>query len=113
MSLETYSPALALLFAFALICIMMDIRIRNLTPIQKWAVPIFVVALAVFNHVLRVKIGVPAFSKTITFTMHIPFFLLFLYLTRCGIIKMVFMILSAMIFTAPAVIVSNFVEIFL
>ena len=113
MNIETYSPALVLLFAFALLCIMMDIHIKNLTSIQKWAVPIFVLALAVFNHMLRVRIGSPAYGKTITFTMHIPFFLLFLYLTRCGVIKMAFMILSAMIFTAPAVIVSNFVEIFL
>ena len=41
--------------------------------------------------------------------MHLPFFLLFLYITKCGVIKMAFMILSAFTFTAPTIVVSSVV----
>ena len=42
-------------------------------------------------------------------TMHLPFFLLFLYITKCSVIKMAFMILSAFTFTAPTIVVSSVV----
>lgn len=53
MSLTTFSPALLLLFVWALLWIMMDIHFRDLTKVQRWLVPLVILALAVFNHVLR------------------------------------------------------------
>lgn len=109
MHIVTYSPALALLFVWALLWILMDIHSRELTRIQKFLVPILILLLAVLNHILRLQIGSAAYGKMIPLTMHLPFFLIFLYITKCGVIKMFFMILSALIFTAPAVMVSNYV----
>lgn len=109
MHIITYSPALALLFVWALLWILMDIHFRELTRMQKFLVPLLILLLAVFNHILRLQVGSAAYGKMIPLTMHLPFFLIFLYITRCGGIKMFFMILSAMIFTAPAVMVSYFV----
>ena len=113
MNMTTYSPALVLLFVWALLWILMDIHFRELTRAQKWLAPLLILSLAAFNHVLRLQIGAAALWKIIPLTMHLPFFLIFLYLAKCGVIKMTFMILSALIFTAPTVIVSGLVQRFL
>lgn len=109
MNIVTYSPALALLFVWALLWILMDIRFRDLTRMQKFLIPTLILLLAAFNHILRTQVGSAVFGKMIPLTMHLPFFLIFLYITKCGVIKMFFMILSALIFTVPAVMVSNFI----
>ena len=109
MSLTTFSPALLLLFVWALLWIMMDIHFRDLTKVQRWLVPLVILALAVFSHVLRERMGSEYISHAMWLTMHLPFFLLFLYITKCGVIKMAFMILSAFTFTAPTIVVSSVV----
>ena len=109
MSLTTFSPALLLLFVWALLWIMMDIHFRDLTKVQRWLVPLVILALAVFNHVLRERMGSEYISRAMWLTMHLPFFLLFLYITKCSVIKMAFMILSAFTFTAPTIVVSSVV----
>lgn len=108
MNLATYSPALVLLFVGALLWILMDVHFFDLTRTQRWLVPLVILFLAVFNHMLRIRLGSSDYGKLIIFTMHMPYFLLFLYITKCGIIKMTFMIFSAVIFTAPTILVSNF-----
>ena len=107
MSLTTFSPALLLLFVWALLWLMMDIHFRDLTKTQRWLVPLAILALAVFNHVLRERMGTEYVGHAMWLTMHLPFFLLFLYITKCGVIKMAFMILSAFTFTAPTIVASN------
>ena len=57
MSLTTFSPALLLLFVWALLWIMMDIHFRDLTKVQRWLVPLVIMALAVFNHENRDRMG--------------------------------------------------------
>ncbi len=110
MSMVTYSPVLILIFAFIILCIMMDVHFRDFTPVQKWLIPVLLIVLLIFNQVLRDKIGSPAYAKMMTFTMHIPFFFIFLSIKKCGAVKMIFMILSALVFTAPVIIVSNVVS---
>lgn len=110
MSIATYSPALALLFACALLWILMDVRFHDLSPLQKWLVPLVILLLAVFNHLLRLRIGENIYGKLILITLHVPTFLIFLRITKCGVIKMVFMILTALVFTAPVIIVGNLVR---
>ena len=105
----TYSPILVLLYVWTLLWILMDVHFCELTRVQKYLIPTLILLLAVLNHVLRHFAGNVVFLKMIPLTMHLPFFLIFLYITRCGIIKMFFMILSAFIFTAPIVIVSRLV----
>lgn len=112
LSITVYSPALTLLFVWALLWIMMDIHFRDLTRLQRWLVPVLIVLLAAGNDILRSCIGSAAYARTIAFTMHLPFFLLFLWISRCGIVKMLFMILSALVFTAPTVVISNLVRTF-
>ena len=77
MSMVTYSPVLILIFAFIILCIMMDVHFRDFTPVQKWLIPVLLIVLLIFNQVLRDKIGSPAYAKMMTFTMHIPFFFIF------------------------------------
>ena len=113
MNLMTFSPALTLLYVCALLWILMDIRFRELTPAQKWLFPLVVLLLCVFNHVLRLHIGPIAHSKIFILTMHLPYFLLFLYLTKCGIVKMAFMILTAVIFMAPTTFIANYTKGFI
>ena len=113
MNLTTYSPALVLLFVWAMLWMMMDIRWQELTPRQRCLAPMVIVTLAVFNHLLRAQVGSLYASRYMWLTMHLPFYLLFLYLTRCGPVKMAFMILSAFVFTAPTVIISDIVTVYL
>ena len=109
-SITVYSPALTLLFVWALLWMMMDIHFRDLTPVQKWLVPLLILLLAVGNDALRAYLGSAAYARTIMMTMHLPFYLIFLSITHCGKVKMLFMILSALVFTAPTVVISNFVR---
>ena len=113
MNLMTFSPALTLLYVCALLWILMDIHFRDLTKTQKWLVPLLILLLGVFNHVLRLEIGPIAHSKMIFLTMHLPYFLLFLHLTKCGIVKMVFMIFTAVVFMAPTTFVANYAKDFI
>ena len=111
MNIATYSPALVLLFVIALLWILMDIHFCNFTRIQKWVVPLLFLLLVIFNHVLRLWLGATVYGKMLFFTMHLPYFLIFLSITKCGILKMVFMILSAVVFMAPTIFLGNFVKL--
>ncbi len=110
MNVATSSPALVLAYVFALLWILMDVRLGELSKRQKVFVPVIVAVLAVFNHYLRIYLGAAAYGKLIFLTMHLPYFLLFWRLTKCSVIKMSFMILSAVIFMAPTIFVGNFVK---
>lgn len=112
MNVATSSPAFALLFVLALLWILMGVRFEDLSAKQKTVLCSAVILLAVGNHVLREILGPASYSKLLALTMHLPVFLLFLYITKCGAIKMAFMILSAVVFTAPTIIVNNQVKRF-
>ena len=107
MNVATASPAFALLFVFALLWILMGVRFEELSTKQKTVVFSAIILLAAGNHILREILGLVSYSKLLALTMHLPVFLLFLYLTRCGILKMAFMILSAVVFIAPTIIINN------
>lgn len=108
MNLVTYSPAITLLYVWALLWMTMDMHFRDLTPTQKWLVPLLVASLAAANQILRMSAGPDILGRLIPLTMHLPFFLLFLYPTRCGVIQMIFMILTALVFCAPIVLVTAY-----
>ena len=78
MNMTTYSPALVLLFVWALLWILMDIHFRDLTRVQKWLTPLLILLLSVLSHVLRQQVGAAVYEKMIPLTMHLPFFLIFL-----------------------------------
>ena len=77
MNIATYSPGLALLFVWALLWILMDIHYQNLTRTQRWLVPLLFLLQALANHLLRMCLGSPIYSKTILLTLHLPVFLIF------------------------------------
>ncbi len=110
MNIETYSPILVLLFACALLWILMDVRFHRLTPVQQWLLPPIFLILAIGNQLLKAYLGSAVYGPLIFLTLHIPVFLLFLWLTGCGIIKMLFMLFSAVVFTAPSILLGNIVR---
>ncbi len=110
MNIETFSPALVLLFVCALLWILMDVRFRQLTPVQQWMLLPTLLLLGLGNHLLKAYLGSAAYGPLILLTLHLPVFLLFLRLTGCGIIKMLFMLFSAVVFTAPSILVGNIVR---
>ena len=107
MSISTFSPVLTLLFAVSLLWILMDLHYQDLTSFERKWFPASILLLSIFVHFLCLHMGGPAFSKTILFTLHLPVLLIYRRLTKHSVIKMVFMILSGVIFTAPTVIISN------
>lgn len=108
MNMVSYSPALTLLYAWALLWMTMDVRFRDLTARQKWLAPLLAVFLAAVNQGIRVFGGSVILSRLLPLTMHLPVFLIFLYLTKCGAIKMVFMVLTALVFSSPIVLVTAY-----
>ena len=110
---STVSPALVLIFVWVMLWIMMDVHLKDLSPTQRWLAPVLIIITAVGNHLLRSLVGNGVYMKLMFLTMHLPFFLIFLWITRCGVIKMAFMILSAVIFTTPTVITGNIISILL
>lgn len=108
MNMESYSPVIPLLYACALLWMIMGVRFRDLTAPQKWLVPLLIISLAVVNQAVRVYGGCAMVGRLLPLTMHLPVFLLYLYLTKCGVIKMVFMILTAFVFSSPIVLVATY-----
>lgn len=104
MGFTTFSPGLVLIFVWVMLWMIMDLHFSQLTPRQKWLVPLLILSLAGLNHLLRQQLGRPAYLKTIIFTMHLPFFLIFKWVSKCSLIKMLFVIFTALIFTVPTVI---------
>lgn len=110
MNIATYSPALTLLYVFALLWILMGVELKSFSTVKR-VVTLFAFAfLCIANQMLREFIGYAAYGKMLFICMHLPTFLLFLYLTRRGIIKTAFMILTATVFTAPTVLIGNLVR---
>lgn len=108
MNMATYSTIITLLYAWALLWMTMDVHFRDLTPAQKWMAPSLLLLLAAVNQTIGILGGRGMLSKLLPLTMHLPVFLFFLYVTKCGVIKMVFMILTALVFTAPIVLVTTY-----
>ena len=94
MNIATFSPGLVVLYVAVFLWILMDVHWEELSRIQKRVIPALIIFIAVLNHVLRLRLGAETYSPLIFFTMHIPFFFIFLHLTKCGILKMLFMNIS-------------------
>ena len=110
MNITTYSPALTLLYVFVLLWILMGVDIKSTGRAQRWLILSTVMVLCVTNHLLRELIGYATYSKLLFVCMHLPTFFLFLYIAKRGIIKTAFMILTALVFTTPAVLIGNAVR---
>jgi len=110
MNITTYSPALVLLFAWAVLWVLMDVRFSTLTRRQQGLLLISCLALVSFNQVLKIALGSAIYGKSIFFTMHLPTFLVFRSITKRSFIKTIFMILTALVFTAPAVFFGNLTQ---
>ena len=110
MNLVTASPALVVVYVGLLMWILMDLHVAALRTSEKVWVPLAAIVLAVGNHLLRVHLGAAVYAPLIFLTLHLPFFFLFLRLSRCSAGKMAFMIFSAVVFTAPTVHISNIVR---
>lgn len=110
MNISTYSPALTLLYVFILLCILMDVDLRSMVPKKRRLFLSLFLLLCTANHVLRFWMGTAAYGKTLLFTLHLPTFIIFSYIEKRGMIKTAFMIFTALVFTAPTVIIGNFVR---
>lgn len=110
MNLVTSSPLLVALYVAVLLWVLMGLRFAALRPAEKVVIPMFILALGIGNHLLRIHLGAETYAPLIFLTLHLPYFFIFLYLSRCGALKMVFMICAAVVFTAPTVHVSNVVR---
>ena len=110
MNISSYSPALTLLYVFALLWILMGIDPKSFSKTQRWLVPLLMVLLCAANQLLRALFGHAVFGKLLLFCMHLPTFFLFLHIGKRGAIKTAFMILTAVVFTAPTVLIGNLVR---
>lgn len=110
MSIGTYSPALTLVFAWVLIWILMGVQWKQLSDAQKYLTVLGILFLAVANQVLRLQLGSSVYSKWIAVTMHLPTFFVFRRLTRRSSVKVLFVILSVLVFTAPVVLVGRMAD---
>ena len=110
MNITTYSPALTLLFAFSLVWILMGVKLKSFNKTQRWLIITAVAILCVANHLLRELIGPEAYGKLLILCLHLPTFLMFLFIAKRGVVKTAFMIMTAVVFTTPAVLIGNIVR---
>lgn len=110
MNITTYSPALVLLYVFALLWILMDVDYRTFGKTQRWLFALAGLLLCAGNHILRNIIGPVMYGKLLLICMHLPTFFLFLSAAKRGVIKTAFMIMTALVFTSPAVVIGNLVR---
>jgi hypothetical protein len=113
MNIATYAPSLALMYVFVLLWILMGVDLKSFSRRDRWVIPLVVLFLCFANDLLRKLVGQAVYSKLLILTMHLPTFFLFLYIAKRGFIKTFFMILTALVFTAPTMIISNTVRRFL
>ena len=96
MNISTFSPALVLVYVFALLWILMGVDHKSFGKVQRWLFPLAGVVLCVGNHFLREMIGPVMYGKHLLLCMHVPTFFLFLFAAKRGVIKTAFMILKTM-----------------
>lgn len=107
MNITAHSSTLTLLFAWTFLWILMDVQYHKLTSTQKRLFPILFVAITLCNELLRLYLGGTLYKSSLIFTMHLPTFFLFRYLTGQSVVKLIFMVLTTLVFTAPTVLLSN------
>ena len=110
MNIATFSPVLALLYVVILLWTLMGMDIRSFRPIQRLVIVAVFLILALTNHLLRELLGPAVYGKRILFCLHLPTFFLFLCIAKRGAVKTAFMILTAIVFTAPTVLIGNLVR---
>ncbi len=110
MNIYTFSPALVLLYVFILLWILMGVDTKALGQTQRRLVFFAVLLLGTANHLLRGAVGSVTYGKLLIICLHFPVFLLFLYIAKRGAVKTAFMIFTALVFTAPIVLIGNLVR---
>ena len=110
MNITTYAPALVLIYVFALLWILMGADLKSLSRRDRGVIPLVALVLCFANDLLRKLIGPAAYGKLLFLFMHLPTFFLFLYIAKRGVIKTLFMILTALVFTTPTVFIGNAVR---
>lgn len=107
MNISASSSALTLVYVFVLLWILMGVDIKALSRKKRWVSLGAIVLLCVYNEVLFALIPSSAYGRLLFLNMHLPMFLLYLYIARRGVIKTGFMIMTALVFSSPPVIVGN------
>lgn len=107
MNITASSSALPLAYVFALLWILMGVDIKTLSLKKRWVSLGAITLLCVYNEVLSSLIPASTYRRHLLLNMHLPMFLLYLYIARRGVIKTGFMILTALVFSAPPMIVGN------
>ena len=107
MNISASSYALTLVYVFVLLWILMGVDIKALSRKKRWVSLGAIVLLCVYNEVLSALIPSSAYGWLLFLNMHLPMFLLYLYIARRGVIKTGFMIMTALVFSSPPVIVGN------
>ena len=107
MNISASSAALTLAYVFVLLWILMGVDIKALSRRKRWVSLTAIVLLCAYNEVLSALIPSSTYGRLLFLNMHLPMFLLYLYIARQGIIKTGFMILTALVFSAPPMIVGN------
>ena len=78
MNIATYSPALTLLYVFALLWILMGVDPKAFSRKEHLLILFVLVLLSGGNHLLRELIGQATYGKLLFFCMHLPTFFMFL-----------------------------------
>ena len=107
MNISASSSALTLVYVFVLLWILMGVDIKTLSRKKRWVSLAAIALLCIYNEVLSVLIPSSVYGRLLFLNMHLPMFLLYLYIAGRGIIKTGFMILTALVFSAPPMIVGN------
>lgn len=107
MNISASSSALTLVYVFVLLWILMGVDIKALSRKKRWVSLGAIVLLCVYNEVLSAMIPSSTYVRLLFLNMHLPMFLLYLYIARRGVIKTGFMIMTALVFSSPPVIVGN------
>jgi len=107
MNAAGYSPLLTLSYVFTLLSILMGVNYKAFNQRKRWRIGTTVFLLCVGNQLLSIWVTPIVFGRLIVMSMHLPMFLLFLYMEKRGVIKTAFMILTAVVFTTPIILIGN------
>lgn len=110
--MAVYSTGLLALFGCAMMWMLLGVRWQALSRWQRILTPILFTLLSAINQFAMIWLGRPGYGKLGLLYLQLPLYFIFWYLSSYRGIKLLFVLLTAVIFTSPTILVAIAVKSF-
>ncbi|MEG1547445.1 MAG: ATP-binding protein [Clostridia bacterium] len=104
------SSALLILFGSVVIYLLLDVRLRDLSRRRRAVVLVLFTLVLLGNIIARIYFGNATYSKFYLFFVQAPLFVLFCMASRYKGVKVLFVLLTAIVLTAPTITIAMIIK---